>query len=90
MTTNERLIKLATATPEQWAQVDAILEGRAVRKNDAELRLLSVTDTAKMLDVSRMTVYRLKKAGRLASVELPGGTERITLASVLALIGKAG
>lgn len=43
MTTNERFLKLATATPEQWAQV-----------------------------------------------ELPGGTERITLASVLALIGKAG
>lgn len=90
MTTNERFLKLATATPEQWAQVDAILEGRTAKRNDAEVRLLSVTDAAKMMDISRMTVYRLKKAGRLASVELPGGTERITLASVLALIGKAG
>ncbi len=88
MTTNERFLKLATATPEQWAQVDAILEGRTAKRNDAEVRLLSVTDAAKMMDISRMTVYRLKKAGRLASVELPGGTERITLASVLALIGK--
>lgn len=90
MTTEERFVKLATATPEQRAQVDAILEGRTSRRTDAEVRLLSVTDAAKMMDISRMTVYRLKKAGRLASVELPGGTERITLASVLALIGKAG
>ena len=90
MTTNERFLKLATATPEQCAQVDAILDGSASRQNGPQLRLLSVTDAAKMMDISRMTVYRLKKAGRLASVELPGGTERITLASVLALIGKAG
>ena len=90
MTTNERFLKLATATPEQWAQVDAILEGRAARRNEAEVRLLSITDAAKMMDVSRMTIYRLKKAGRLVAVELPGGTSRITLASVLAFTGKAG
>ena len=90
MTTNERFLKLATATPAQCAQVDAILEGRAERSAAAEVRLLSVTDAAKMMDISRMTVYRLKKAGRLSTVELPGGTNRITLASVLALIGKAG
>lgn len=81
MTINERLLKLATATPPLLAQVDAVLEGRKER-TAPETRLYSISQTARLLNVSRMTVYRLKKQGRLRAVELPGGTSRITSASV--------
>ena len=81
MTTNERLLKLATATPLLLAQVDAVLDGHKER-TAPETRLYSISQTARLLNVSRMTVYRLKRQGRLRAVELPGGTSRITSASV--------
>lgn len=84
MTANERLVKLGTASPVLLAQVDAVLDGHKIRK-DQETRLLSISQAARMLGVSRMTIYRLKKCGRLAIVTLPGGTPRITMASVQAL-----
>lgn len=89
MTTNERLLKLATATPPLLAQVDAVLEGRRDRHPAPETRLLSISEAARQLSVSRMTIYRLKKAGRLATVQLPGGTNRISLASVQAFAAGA-
>lgn len=85
MTQNERLVKLGTAGPALLAQVDAVLDGRKTFRKEPETRLLSISQAARTLGVSRMTVYRLKKNGRLPTVTLPGGTPRIPLAAVQAL-----
>ena len=84
MNTNERLLKLATANPSMLAKVDAVLNGTdgITAKADDDCRLVTYTEAAKRLHVSRPTVYRLAKAGRLEIVPLDG-VNRIRLKSVM-------
>ena len=51
-------------------------------KLDADVRLVTYTEAAKRLNVSRPTVYRLARAGRLEVVPLDG-VNRIRLKSVI-------
>ena len=84
MTDNERMIKVATATPIEKAKIDAIFnhtDGDG-KKPETDCRLLTYTEAAKRLSVSRPTVYRLARAGRLRVVPL-NGVNRILLSSVL-------
>ena len=84
MNANERLLKLATANPSVLAKVDAVLNGTDGRtaKADDDCRLITYTEAAKRLNVSRPTVYRLAKAGRLDVVPLDG-VNRIRLQSIM-------
>ena len=83
MNTNERLLKIATANPAVLARVDAILCGDTTpTKPEADCRLVTYVEAAKRLNVSRPTVYRLAKAGRLDVVPLDG-VNRIRLKSVI-------
>lgn len=84
MSTNERLLKLATADAATLAKVDAVLNHTDAneRKPEADCRLLTYTEAAKRLSVSRPTVYRLARAGRLRVVPL-NGVNRILLSSVV-------
>lgn len=59
------------ATPEHIAQALACLDGRATPEDpDPKLTLLSQADKARQLGVSRFTVRKLVKVGRLHPVEL--------------------
>ena len=91
MSTNERLLKLATATPQVLAKVDAILNGTdtTTRAPDKDCRLVTYTQAAKMMKVSRPTVYRLAKCGRLDVVPL-NGVNRIRLQSVIDCVNGKG
>lgn len=84
MNANERLLKLATASPSVLAKVDAVLNGTDCRtaKADDDCRLITYTEAAKRLNVSRPTVYRLAKVGRLDVVPLDG-VNRIRLQSIV-------
>lgn len=84
MDLNERLIKIAKATPTTLEQIDLILEGRSVppASNDVDLRTITLKDAALRLGVSRPTVYRLVRSGDLETV-LIGGLERIRLRSLV-------
>lgn len=79
----EIMMKLAMATPEKLARVNAVLDGTdgVSGKADAECRLVTYTEAARRLKLSRPTIYRLAKQGRLQVVEL-NGVNRITLKSV--------
>lgn len=87
MSERERMMKLLAANSATLARVDAVLNGtdgkdrKAERKGDADLRLITYTEAAKRLSLSRPTVYRLVSLGRLASVKL-NGVSRIRLSSV--------
>ena len=83
MTINERLLKLATATPQVLAKVDAALNGIDARNRttDADVRLVTYSEAARMMRLSRPTIYRLAKCGRLEVVPL-NGVNRIRLQSV--------
>ena len=84
MSTNERLLKLATASPAVLAKVDAVLNGTdtTTRIPDKDCRLVTYTEAARMMNISRPTVYRLAKARRLDVVPL-NGVNRIRMQSVI-------
>ena len=84
MTTDRRMIKLLAANPQTLAKVDAVLNGTdgMPGKADADVRLVTYTEAAKRLNISRPTVYRLVKLGRLEVVPLDG-VNRIRLQSVI-------
>lgn len=83
MTDNERMIKVAMATPADKAKIDAILNHQDAdeRKPEADTRTITFTQAAKRLGVSRPTVYRLTRAGRLRTVALCG-VNRVVLSSL--------
>ena len=84
MSERERMMKLLAANPATLAKVDAVLNGADGKpgKVDDDLRLVTYTEAAKPLNLSRPTVYRLAKAGRLDVVPLDG-VNRIRLKSVI-------
>lgn len=84
MTTNDRLIKIATATSQTLARIDKILDGTdgMAAKADDDCRLVTFTAAARLLNISRPTVYRLTKLGRLQVVPLDG-VNRVRLQSVI-------
>lgn len=84
MTERERMLKLLAASPATLARVDAVLSGMDGKpgKADDDVRLCTFTEAASRLNLSRPTIYRLAKAGRLEVVPLDG-TRRIRLKSVI-------
>ncbi len=84
MSERERMKKLLDADPVTLAKVDALLDGKldnAARADD-DIRLVTYTEAAKRLNISRPTVYRLAKLGRLELVTL-NGVNRIRLKSIV-------
>ena len=89
MSNEQRMMRLLTANPATLAKIDAVLsgtDGEAAKADD--LRLVTFTEAARRLNISRVTVYRLVKLGRLETVPL-GGTNRIRLKSVIAFANGA-
>ena len=84
MTEKERMLKLLAASPATLAKVDAVLNGtdKGTEKADDDVRLCTFTEAAARLSLSRPTIYRLVKLGRLETVPLDG-THRILLRSVI-------
>ncbi len=76
-------MKVLAASPATLAKVDAVLNGTdgVTSKKEVDTRLVTFTEAAKRLNVSRPTVYRLTRLGRLDIVPLDG-VNRIRLQSV--------
>ena len=74
LTSEQRLLRLLQARPEEQAAIDRILEGRLAPEPQAPKGplLMRVKDAAALLGVHRATIWRLVKAGRLQTVELLG------------------
>ena len=84
---NERMIKFLQASPEMQAEIDRILEGKLPARVQMPTgpMLLGMTPAAKLLGVSRATLWRIIKAGRLSKVEVLPGSFRIRRADLEAL-----
>ena len=87
MTDNERMVRVATATPAEKAKIDAIFNHQDAdeRKPEADCTLATYTQVARKLKLSRPSIYRLCKMGRLEVVPICG-VNRIRMQSVLDLI----
>lgn len=88
---NDDLIRAVfTATDEAKTKALAILEGREILDTDSGPLLLTMGEAAALLHVSRATLWRTIKAGRLPKVELYPGAFRLRRSDILAIVnGKA-
>lgn len=86
MTDKERIMRVLNANAEMLRRIDDVLLGRdkPVRRLEAETRLVTLVEAARRLGISRSTVCRMLKSGRLDSVTLDG-IPRVTLRSVFEL-----
>lgn len=89
---NERLLRFLQATPEQQELIDRILDGKAVAGPPAPSGplLLGMSAGAQLLGVSRATLWRMIKIGKLTKVEVLPGSFRVRRADVEAVAGKEG
>ena len=79
MNTDERLKLLLNAPPDQVNKIDAVLE-RRVPAHETEVQgplLLGMGAGAKLLGVSRGTLWRMIRAGRLQKVEILPNSFRV-------------
>jgi excisionase family DNA binding protein len=83
----ERLKRLFAASPEQIKAIDSILtEGiREKTKETTGPLLLRMTASAKLLGVSRATLWRMIKRGLLQKVEILPGSFRLRRADLEAI-----
>lgn len=81
MNKEELIGKLLTASPAELNRVAAVFTTETPT-DPGDRRLLSLTQTANVLGVSRTTVWRLLRDGRLPFVELRPGSRRIPSAAV--------
>jgi excisionase family DNA binding protein len=87
MSPDQRMMKILTADPATLAKVDAVLTGTATEKptDPGDRRLLTQTEAAAILGVSRMTIFRMTRDGRLPVVEIRAGRLRIPSAALTEL-----
>jgi excisionase family DNA binding protein len=81
---NERLLKFLQADPEKQAQIDDILEGRAQApfQSSTGPLLYGMSAAAKVLGVSRATLWRILRSGRLPKIEVLPGSFRVRRADL--------
>jgi excisionase family DNA binding protein len=85
----KRLLKMLTASAEQLAAIDRILEGRpeAPRRVLRAPVLVNMGTAAAFLGVSRATLWRMIKAGRLERIEVFQNSFRVRREDLEALAG---
>jgi excisionase family DNA binding protein len=82
----EQLIgKLLTATPAELNRVAAVFTGEGLTE-PTDRRLLTIAQTARALNVSRTTVWRMLRDGALPCVEIRPGSRRIPSAAITAFV----
>ena len=90
---NRRLIGMLQASPEQLRAIDHILAGEKFAASNRPLcgpLLLNMSKAAQLAGISRTSVWRLVKAGRLPRVEVLPGSFRVRRADVERLAGVSG
>jgi predicted DNA-binding transcriptional regulator AlpA len=87
MTTEDRLKRLFAASSEQMQAIDGILESR-IQEKPATMSgplLMGMSASAKLLGVSRATLWRMTKAGMLQKIEVLPGSFRLRRADLEAI-----
>lgn len=90
-TTEVRMQKLLAANQKTLARIDQILSGEdsTTAKPEADVSTCTLTEAARRLRVSRPTVYRLSKTGRIRTVAL-NGVSRVLISSLADFVNGEG
>lgn len=89
MTFEHRVQKMVVATPAQLDQIDAVLDGKTAIAEPVDMRLLTLTAAAQTMGLSRQTVFRMTRDGRLPVVEVRAGRHRVPATALQNLVKKA-
>ena len=89
MNTDERFKLLLSATPAQQAAVDAVLVEQPESKRPVSFRLYRMGEAAELTGLSRTTLWRAIKEGRLSAVEIRKGSNRIHETELMRFVGAA-
>ena len=76
MTTEARFAKLLSATPDQVAKIDGVLEG-TVSHEPVSVKLFTLSAAARKTGMSRATIWRMVKAGSIRTVNIRANARRI-------------
>ena len=81
---NARLMRFLQATPAEVSAIDRILEGKNEPPQPVATGplLVGMGDGAKLLGVSRATLWRMIKVGRVGKVEVLPGSFRLRRADL--------
>ena len=82
MSNEDRIKALFGATPEQLAAVDAALTGKQPEPERQSLRLYRMGEAAAATGLSRTTLWRAIRDGKLRSVEVRRGSHRVSEAEL--------
>ena len=87
MNSEDRLKRLFAASPEQMEAIDGILEFGVHKRPMATPvpLLMGMSASAKLLGVSRATLWRMTKAGLLQKIEVLPGSFRLRRADLEAI-----
>ena len=88
LTTEKRMTLLLAATPDVLRRVDRVLTGEPGEgaTDPGDRRLLSIQQAARALNLSRTSVWRMLRDGRLPFIELRKGSRRIPSEAITALV----
>ena len=73
--------RLLTATPSELKKIEAVFTGEGATE-PTDRRLYNIQQAARELNISRTSVWRLLRDGRLPFVELRPGSRRIPSAAI--------
>jgi excisionase family DNA binding protein len=90
MNKEQIMMKLLTASPDIVEQVAEILDGKPTENTTGDRRLLTLTEAAQELHLSRMTIHRMCADGRLATIQTRAGRRRIASAELTAFLQGKG
>jgi len=78
LSANDRMMKVLQASPEMQARIDAILEGTdAETTTSAGPLLMGMDQGAQFLGVSRSTLWRIVKSGKIQPIEFRPGSYKL-------------
>lgn len=77
-------MKLCTANPATLARIDAILSGEdtTASERDVDIRTCTITAAARRYQISRPTLYRMIKSGRVKVMRL-NSVNRVLIQSLV-------
>lgn len=86
-TTDHRIIKLLQADEVSLQHIDSILDGKLTQHNQTiGPLLLGMGEAAKLLGVSRATLWRMLQSGKFQKVEILPGSYRLRRADLEAFV----